>query len=442
MKKADHHLIQQVLDGDVSREDFDGFQQRLREDPKLVELYEDYAILHHSLNEEYEDRESLPVETPAPRSRAFSVPWAIGIAAALTLLAVGFAFRPWFGQEADQDVALVTFSADAVWKIEGLARPVGAATSLAAGNRLRLGQGRASIALEPSMIAVIEGPADLTLPSKAALHLASGRGFFQLGGGNGGLTLTTPRLTAVDFGTEFGIEVSHDGPDELLVSTGRVEVSSKSGDGTTVLVAGDAARIPAKGKIERFPADERPFAKSLGRFHPVVSGPFEITQWRIEHGSPEIMAQRIDGMNYSAFLEIPETEGRNSGVVLATLDAGKPSRGGFHTDGWAGMSLFSDGREVLFFGDSFGTKPTWSLDVKQGNPVILPEQPVVGPRAVTLRYDPRNGDVTLHDGGQPLKPPFCSGKIPAGLHFDEVRIGASSGAGFTVKSLDIRVGSE
>jgi hypothetical protein len=72
----------------------------------------------------------------------------------------------------------------------------------------------------------------------------------------------------------------------------------------------------------------------------------------------------------------------------------------------------------------------------------VPEKPVVGPRAVTLRYDPRTGSVSLHDGGVPLRPPFCEGRIPAGTRFDEIRIGASAGAALTVNSLVIRVGGD
>jgi len=69
--------------------------------------------------------------------------------------------------------------------------------------------------------------------------------------------------------------------------------------------------------------------------------------------------------------------------------------------------------------------------------VILPGNPVIGPRKVTLRYDRKTGDVSLHEGSVPLGPAFCSGKLPAGVTFDEVRIGASSSAALSVRSLVI-----
>ncbi len=95
---------------------------------------------------------------------------------------------------------------------------------------------------------------------------------------------------------------------------------------------------------------------------------------------------------------------------------------------------------MLFFGDSFGAKPTWSLDVKQRIPVIVPEPLVTGPRTVTLRYDFKTGEVSLHEGRVPLKTPICVGRLPAGVRFDEIRIGASSGAALAVIALDVRTG--
>ena len=87
-------------------------------------------------------------------------------------------------------------------------------------------------------------------------------------------------------------------------------------------------------------------------------------------------------------------------------------------------------------------KRSWALDVKQKTQVIIPESPVVGARKVTLRYDRTTGEASLHDGGLPLKAAFCEGKVPAGLRFDEIRLGASEGAALMVDSLELRAGGE
>ncbi len=442
MKKADHQWVQRVLDGDVTPEEFDAFQKRLREDPDLVKLYGDYSLLQHTLHEEYEGgyfQESVPQGSVR---RFAGLPLLLAAAALLVLAAVLW-FRPWRAAGGVEDVAVIAFSVDAVWQIDGSTRNLGGATGVGAGSGLRLRQGRASISLEPSVIAVIEGPADVTLITKEALHLSKGRGFFHRGGTGDGLIVTTPRLTAVDSGTEFGIEVKDQGPDEIQVREGSVKVTAQTGGAGVLLEAGNAARVSAAGGIERFPADGRHFATGLGRFHPVLAGDFKKDDWRVEYGNPSISERRIEGANYAAFMRLPEPQpaGENS-VLLATLEVGKPAAGEFHTDGWAGLSFFSKGNEVLFFGDSYGAKSTWSLDVKQRIPVVLPVQPLIGPKTVTLRYDPRTGHASLHEGGVPLKVPFCEGNLPPGTRFDEIRIGASAGASLTVNALELRVGGE
>ena len=106
------------------------------------------------------------------------------------------------------------------------------------------------------------------------------------------------------------------------------------------------------------------------------------------------------------------------------------------------MSFFSNGAEVLFFGDAFGAERTWSLDVKQRIPVITPSKSVLGPRIVTFCYRQKTGEASLHEGGLPLGKAFCSGRLASGLEFDKIRIGASSGAALNVRSLTIRVGGD
>jgi hypothetical protein len=105
------------------------------------------------------------------------------------------------------------------------------------------------------------------------------------------------------------------------------------------------------------------------------------------------------------------------------------------------LSFYQDGEELLFFGDSYGGERTWSLDIKQGLPVVLPEAAVAGPRMVTLRYDRSSGQASLHEGGLPLGEILCEGSIPVGIDFDEIRVGASVGAAIAVKSVTVRVGN-
>ncbi len=442
MKRADHHLVQQVLDGNISKDAFAAFQQRLRDEPEFSRLYDNYALLNHTLCEEFEGRHAAGEHDLVParsdsRSRLLLV-IATVLALMTAVLWVAYCYNP---NDEVADVAALSFSVDAVWRIDGASHHLGAATGVTRGATLHLSAGRAAITLEPSVSALIEGPAEVVFLTRNALQLDRGRGWFHRSATAGRLTVVTPDFTTLDSGIGFGIEVSPDNPDELHAVEGDVSLVAKIGNDHLTINEGTAARILGTRPPGRIPLDGPRFATGLDRFHPLVAGAFDKAQWRVEYGNPSFSAHRIEGVNYSAYLGLPGPQPvSDRGVLLATLDVGKPAEGEFHTDGWAGMSFFSRGVELLFFGDSYGAKPTWSLDVKQHIPVILPEHPVADLRKVTLRYDLRSGAVSLHEGGVPLKSAFCAGKLPPGTRFDEIRLGASAGAALTVNALEIRVG--
>ena len=338
-------------------------------------------------------------------------------------------------------MAGIRFSPDAVWQIEATAPIGGTAVNLHKGGILQLIHGQVSISSDPGVSALIEGPSTLTFVSRESLHLAEGRGRFRVEKSGVKLEVTTAAMSAVDLGTEFGVETRRDLPAELHVLDGKARMRINGNREGEILTTGEAGRVLGTDGIERFPADGNRFATSLSEFETIVSGPFVKADWRVDYGNPSITQDRIEGVNYSVFRRRPKPQPDESmPVLLATLDVERPSNGDFHTDGWAGMSFFSKGTELLFFGDSYGPERTWSLDVKQRIPVILPGNPVLGPRKVTLRYDRKTGDVSLHQGSVPLDPAFCSGKLPAGVTFDEIRLAASSSAALTVKSLVILSG--
>ncbi len=430
MKKTDHEMIQQVLDGELSQEEFAAFQDRLRAEPEFVELYGQYALLQHVLCEEFGGEHALGVRPVERARRILRFPAALAIAAALALVAAVWTTRPWEAAISSDNVAAVTFSVDAAWRIDGPSQSIGGATALSGGSVLHLECGTAAVWLSPSVTGVVEGPAQLTFRSKDELFMRQGRGYFTVGGNGGGLTLETPRTIASELGTEFGIEVPAAGADEILVADGSVRIVSKADEKSVLLAAGDAAQIPAVGGIWRFPADDRRFAKAMGRFRSVVSS-----------GDPAISSGQTDGGNYSNFLRLPAPVPSPGGaVVLTTLDVSQPDDA--QSDGFARMGFFSKGSGVLHIGGSGGDTGSPGLDPSGKAPTFLPQPPSGGLQRVTLRYDPRTGDVSLHEGGLPLGNMICSGKIPPGSEFDEIRLATATGGELAVNAFDIRVGGE
>ena len=367
--------------------------------------------------------------------------FSVAAAALIALIVVVVRWKSPAGERPAALLANARFSADAVWWVDGVSRRQGDLVEIANSATLNLDQGQVRIVLGNAGSALIEGPAALTVVSEKALYLSSGRGRFRLEKPEGRLEVSTPSISVTDLGTEFGIDVRKDLPDELHVIDGKVDMRINGRARGEVLSTGEAGRVSAAGEIERFPADEGRFLKKLSEFKSIMAGRFVKSQWRPDYGSPTISGDRIEGENYSVFLRLPEPgPTAEHPVMMATLKVDRPLKGEFHTDGWAGMSFYSNGSEVLFFGDSFGPERTWSMDVKQRIPVVLPANKMVGPRTVTLRYDRLTGSVALHEGELPLGKIFCSGKIPIGLEFDEIRLGASSGAALNVGALTIRVG--
>ena len=83
---------------------------------------------------------------------------------------------------------------------------------------------RRRISPSPSVSALIDGPSTLTFVSGESLHLAEGRGRFHREKSGARLEVTTPSMSTVDLGTEFGIVTHKDGPDELHVLDGKVSM--------------------------------------------------------------------------------------------------------------------------------------------------------------------------------------------------------------------------
>lgn len=443
MKRSDHHLIQHVLDGSISPSAFAAFQSRMRTESGLAKLYSEYALLNHTFCEEFEGQKWADKSLSNEKYRGSRLYLFLAMAAAIAILAAVIVHNSLAKSDVFLSLGKATFSMDAQWSVDGAYRAAGSTVGLGAGSTLHIRQGQARIALGSSATALIEGPATLSVISEKSLNLEEGRGRFLIVSQNGELKITTPSLTAVDLGTEFGVEVHRGGADELHVIAGKVRLNLNGNSQVSVLSAGEAARGSSAGAIEMVPLDEKRFRKELGQFESVMSGPFVRADWKMEYGNPLVSEAGMDGENFSAFMQLPKPEPSDGkSVLLATLEVGRPANGQFHTDGWAGMSFFSKGAEVLFFGDAFGTERTWSLDVKQRVPVIIPSKPVLGPRTVTFCYHQKTGDVSLHEGGLPLGKVFCSGKLPSGLEFDRVRLGASSGAALNVRSVTIRVGGD
>lgn len=119
------------------------------------------------------------------------------------------------------NIAVLTRAADAVWADAASAPPPGRA--LRAG-WLRLRSGAVEVEFSRGARAVIEGPAEFQLVSENEGKLRFGKLWARVPSSAHGFRVSAPGFAAVDLGTEFGCKVPQDGPAEVHVFDGAVEV--------------------------------------------------------------------------------------------------------------------------------------------------------------------------------------------------------------------------
>lgn len=315
MNLKDQELIADAFEGALDEAGFQKLQQRLREEPALLALYRDHALLHHSLCEEFEGRHMIGDPGPQVAAR----PWHRIALLGMALLILGFAG----------------------WGVKQVLSPAAQQGGKAAGTDAG--------AAPPAILA---------------------------DGENSGSVTPEPRVLLED----------------------------RFDRGTPL-----AGRLPAIGA----------------------------SQWRLERGSPELKGGHLEGRGFEAYFSLPpDGLSPERPVLLATIETvAAPS---FHTPGWSGFSLYQDGYEICFFGDSYGPEKTWSLDVKRRLLPLMPSPFLSGPRTMTLRYDRRDGSIEIHEGESPGEHPLVRSKILPGLVFDQVRIGASEEAALGLAKISVR----
>lgn len=454
MKKSDQQSIQDALDGSMDPARFAAFQQRLRTEPELLQLYRDYAMLHHCLCEEFEGRAMIG-KRMAVKKRSFS-PWIPAIIAAAACAAIALLI---INQQPEKETPIAVqatgrFSEDAQWTINGGLTPTSHEVPLQPGSHIELVHGSMQLQIGSAVQGVIEAPAEWHYHSGQSIELVSGRGRFRVDTPGKEFQVQTPTMSVVDLGTEFGVMSYPDRPAEVHVMEGKVRVTATKQTAARELLAGEALRANGTN-WENIPASMPRVESSLPGLLTVWEDHFDKSEgpldgrkpeigtdaWRVTKGLAEMIHGHLEGSNFEAFAAFPHHDDHQSlPVMLVTIEVVKPKRGKFHTPGWAGLSFYRDGNELLFFGDGFGDHRSWALDIKQQLPLVLPAIPVTDGRTVTLRYDRSTGEASLHHGGLPLSVPFCRGKVPAGTAFDEIRLSASEGATLGVRSIRVQMG--
>ena len=446
MNLEDQQLVAAAFEGGLDEAGFRRLQDRLRDEPALLAHYREQALLHHSLCEEFEGRRMMGDEVPRPAAGSRKT---VLLVAAALLAGIAAAGWIWTRGEKAPSAASCEFSADAIATVDGRAVS-GDGPRLVPGSRLAVERGWVRLKGPGDAVTLIGAPAAVMVGSDRTLHLESGRVRLRIPEGGAGFTVTTGLLQASGTAADFGVWNRPGVSAEVHAFAGTVEVTTAPGTAGERLAAGEALAVAVGGEIRRMPALDDEFESFEPGSRLLLEDRFDSdgafadrrpdfgdSHWRLEKGMPELKGEHLEGSGFEAYFSLPAGSLSSARpVLLATMETVETP--GFHSDGWAGFSLYQDGYEICFFGDSFGPERTWSLDVKRSLYPQMPDSYVTGARTMTLRYDRRDGAIEVHEGDEPGGDPLVRSKILPGLTFDQIRIGASPGASLGLSRLTVR----
>lgn len=454
IRRRDEELIQAAFDRQMSETEFEQFEARLHDEPDLRALYYEYSNLHHALIEEYDGSSVLPPRRRALRS--FS-PVRSGIVQSLLSAAailVALLTVAWFiGVRPSIPRARVVFGPETHGQV---INPEGGrdASGLVPGSQLVLSHGSAELTMASGVRGIIEGPARLECLGKNEVRLERGRAWFHVPEGAEGFTCLTDTLDIEDLGTAFGVVAKPAAPEELHVLEGRVRIHPIGRTHETRdLHAGEGVSWNGRsfGILPRTPR----FATSLPRRVQVFYDDFSEADetrldgklpdhgagpWTVSLGDPAIFGQLLDtsGAAKKAFAAIDSHLDELNHVLLVTIHTKQPDSRLFHSDGWAGVSLFTGEQEHIFVGDPFGPESGWAIQ-PLGGQAVSPTPPLHGKRTVTLRYDFHDGLAELFEGADTHGEALASEWIAPGLAFDRIRIANDEGGDIAIDYLRVSV---
>jgi hypothetical protein len=207
------------------------------------------------------------------------VRWSLAVAAAV-LVAVGLYMslrpvpppgaRPEAAPGGGVEIATVIHLDGVQWEAEGETPRQG---DVVTPGRLRLRQGRLTLAFFSGVSLTVEGPADLELLAANRLFFHRGKLRARVPRGAEGFTVLAAGYEVVDLGTDFGMNLEPGGKSQVMVFEGEAAVSVLGKDGRPVrgalLERQRAVEVePGAGRIQEVAAQPETFVR-LAEFVPI-----------------------------------------------------------------------------------------------------------------------------------------------------------------------------
>jgi len=279
-----HSLIQQLIDGEISAEDFAVLEKELLENSEALAAYRLYTGIHCGLERQAEMTSAIrrapvvPIDKVMAFQRRRVARISILAAAAVVMLTALVLWRT-MAPTASPVMASMHTAPGSIFTLthaEGTDEPY--SHTLRAGSTVTLTHGVAEFDLPHRIRAVLEAPASLRLIDDRTVALSQGRGFFEVAFAEGhGFAVETPHQRIVDLGTAFGVDLTHSsGLTTLHVFEGRVRVDELNGAQGPTLAAPRSVQLKKATLEEELDGPSNPFARQLpGKIETLLLEDFE-----------------------------------------------------------------------------------------------------------------------------------------------------------------------
>lgn len=224
-------------------------------------------------------------------------------AAAVVLFAAVVATLYKVAQPGVQELAL-TAVASSHWSVDGeVGDQSKRQATLREGGTVRLESGTLELQLESGAAMVMHGPAEVSFPKIHQPVIRSGWLWIDSGTARESFDVRTPDLGIRNLGTRFGVRVPEEGPAEVHLITGKLQVTPRreTGKPLEVTTEGQAWAIPLMGETSSRPVADDPFpgiAELLAAqadYSLTVRGQNPTGYWRLEHPNNGPLANEVPG---------------------------------------------------------------------------------------------------------------------------------------------------
>lgn len=316
-------LIDELLDGLISREDLQRLEAELECNVECRQAYYERQKLHIVLQAEAETHSEPPTVT-RPSVWSEHRRWIIGIAvAACMLLTTGIGW--WIGRSNSsytQSIAQIVHQSGARW-----ARQRQDGTKIGAG-LLQLEVGLARLKFANGVSVTLQGPAEFEIVSSDQARLHSGILTAHVPESAIGFRIETPAMQVVDLGTSFGVSVRDNGLTDVSVFEGEVEVNPLGEINRRIppqrIVEGQAVRAArTSSKIEPIDFETVDFRRTW----PINSGVLQTTGvMKFVSPGPDFVPGRFEDSEH--IVVFPERRGvlLESSIRVDVLEPGEYRR--------------------------------------------------------------------------------------------------------------------